>query len=292
MRKLLSLLLLFSLLIPIVSSSRNALVPPTGIIRPSIIISNGTGGGNFTGYWILNVSNGEIYRIGNAKVYGNFTVTDTAFFANQTIYIGGVKITESSSGLLDVEGEMNATFYRGSGLYLTDINVTNATFAQVAAGTICLSSEFMTGNGTCINSSDAGVDTIWLIDATTLLNNSGVLEVRESWVNDTIDDRVGIQTETIQITVTSGVGTGSSSILSGSNEILDIRVTPTSSSNQFRFQANGTTSGDMADRNLREHTGEWHIAHRGSIISGESISYYITSASIDENFNVTVRYKR
>jgi len=118
--------------------------------------------GNFSGYWVLNGS--EIYREGNVKVYGNFTVTDTAFFSNQTVYIGGVKISEDPYGGLNISKNVTSPYYYGSARYLTDINYTNATFAEVALGTICLSTEYMTGNGTCINATYTCNDVVGCVE--------------------------------------------------------------------------------------------------------------------------------
>ena len=76
------------------------------------------------------------------------------------------------------------------------------------------------------------------------------------------------------------------------SEILEIAVFPTSSGNKYRFSANGSITGQVVDANLVKHTGNWIVSHSGTIISAEKITYFITSADIDETFRVRIRWEQ
>ena len=55
---------------------------------------------------------------------------------------------------------------------------------------------------------------------------------------------------------------------------------------------NGTSTGVIIDRDRTPHIGEWFIAHRGTTIQGETITAYITEATIDEQFVINLRYRQ
>jgi len=98
---------------------------------------------------------------------------------------------------------------------------------------------------------------------------------------------VSTHEETINVNIVNGSGTGTSSLLN--YEILQIIVEPTTSSNNYNFEAHETTSGNVIDRDRIDHTGDWNI-RKNIPVSSDTITVNITSASIDEAFTVTVRY--
>jgi hypothetical protein len=124
-------------------------------------------------------------------------------------------------------------------------------------------------------------------------NLSNVVRFNETKLNQTVYLLTGIFEETVNITVSGGVGFGTTvDCCTGANEILDVRVTPTTLTNSYKFSANSSITGEMVDADRAQHLGVWWVAHKGIVVTDENINYYITNALIDEVFSVRVRYQR
>ena len=122
---------------------------------------------------------------------------------------------------------------------------------------------------------------------------SDTVKFNETKLNQTVYLLTGIFEETINITVTGGVGTGVTvECCTMANEILDVRVTPPTVTSAYRFSANSTITGEPVDVDRNQHVGEWHVAHRGVVVTDENINYFITNANTDGVYSVRVRYER
>ena len=122
---------------------------------------------------------------------------------------------------------------------------------------------------------------------------SDTVRFNETLLNYTIHQLTGIFEETINITVTGGVGTGTTSdCCVMANEILDVRVTPPTGTSAYRFSANSSVTGEIVDTDRNQHVGVWWVAHRGTVVTDENIDYYITNANTDGVYSVRVRYER
>ena len=135
-------------------------------------------------------------------------------------------------------------------------------------------------------------DTHIAADGDYLYDNYTTMFFNETRLNNTVEDRFGLKEENVTIIVSSGVGSGVTSVCcSPSAEIVQVAVFPTTSSNKFRFSANGTTSGEVVDSDRIRHEGDWLVGHRGVILFNENINYYLTNVQTDENFNVRIRWR-
>jgi hypothetical protein len=124
-------------------------------------------------------------------------------------------------------------------------------------------------------------------------NLSNVVRFNETKLNQTVYLLTGIFEETVNITVSGGIGFGTTiDCCTGANEILDVRVTPTTLTNNYKFSANSSLTGEIVDVDRAQHNGVWWVAHKGTVVTDENINYYITNALIDEVFSVRVRYQR
>lgn len=94
--------------------------------------------------------------------------------------------------------------------------------------------------------------------------------------------------QNITVSVVSGNGIGYSTVILD-YLIKQIIVTPTTSSNTYRFSAQENSTGGIIDRDRIQHTGVWNILKDFPIINSR-IGLNVTGASMDENFSVTVRY--
>jgi hypothetical protein len=113
-----------------------------------------------------------------------------------------------------------------------------------------------------------------------------------SYYNNTVAEQFALREENITITVSGGSGSGvTTDCCSPSGEILQVAVFPTTSTNNYRFSANGTISGDAVDTDRTPHVGDWIVAHRGVVLFDENINLYITNANIDEQFTVRIRWR-
>jgi hypothetical protein len=114
-----------------------------------------------------------------------------------------------------------------------------------------------------------------------------------TYFNNSVYKLVGIFEENITITSGGGFGTGTTvKCCIGTNEILQIAVFPTTLSNKYKFSANTTIDGEIIDSNRALHDGNWIVAHRGSIVIDDTISYHLSNVLINENFIIRVRFKR
>jgi hypothetical protein len=138
-----------------------------------------------------------------------------------------------------------------------------------------------------VNSTIKIADWIWIY------NDSTYLHFNESKLNSTVYQLTGIFEENVTISISGGTGTGITvQCCSGYNEILQLGVFPTTITNSYKFSANTTLGGEAVDSDRATHNGNWIIAHSGSVVIGDTISYKITNAAIDEQFIVWVRYQK
>ena len=125
-----------------------------------------------------------------------------------------------------------------------------------------------------------------------LTNDSTIMYFNESKLNDTVQTLVGLQTEYVNITVTGGIGTGVTiDCCTPQGEIIQVAVFPTTTTNKYRFSANGTISGETVDADRKKHKGDWIVGHDGVTLVNETISLYLTHVNADELFIVRVRWR-
>ena len=67
---------------------------------------------------------------------------------------------------------------------------------------------------------------------------------------------------------------------------------PTTITNKYKFSANTSITGEVIDKDLAQHTGNWIVAHAGSVVFDEMINYYVKNALIDETFRVRIRWRQ
>jgi len=243
---------------------------------------------------ILNVWELNVHNItGNSPIY----VSDDMIISND-IYVENIVHATTYIGT-------NITFYDSTNT--TPIMVLSPTnypgfgddWGDITARTITVDRLLVTG---LLNYSELEppdyyfADEVWihkeLINGTTYIFEFNGTHLDE-FVNSSIEEQTGIFEENVTITVTGGVGTGvTTNCCSGSVEVLNIKVSPATLTTQYKFSANTTSTGQVIDTDRKIHTGDWEIAHRGSIVINENINYYITNANIDENFTIRVRYRQ
>lgn len=119
-----------------------------------------------------------------------------------------------------------------------------------------------------------------------LINDTGVY----STYNSTYATIGSVQEENLNITVSSGVGIGTTTTTFTDEEIIQVAVFPTTEGNTYQFSANTTSGGESVDTNRMTHRGNWTVAHRGSSVTSDTVTYNISSATIDEVFNVRLRW--
>lgn len=125
-----------------------------------------------------------------------------------------------------------------------------------------------------------------------LINDSTAIYFNESLLNSTILSLTGIHEEWTQLSVIGGTGTNTTTTCcSQYGEILHLLVVPTTPTNKYRFSAYTTIGNEAIDTDRQLHTGNWSVAHRGSVVMNDTITYSITNAQIDEAFNVRVRWR-
>lgn len=125
-----------------------------------------------------------------------------------------------------------------------------------------------------------------------LYNDSINIYLNESYLNETVLDLTGIHSEWTQVMVGGGTGANATITCCGTNgEILQLLVVPTTASNKYRFSAYTTIGLEKVDSDRELHTGNWSVAHRGSVVSGDTVTYSITNVQIDELFNVRITWR-
>ena len=202
----------------------------------------------------------------STRVYGKATFYDDARFGNLT---GNAVVIDTS--LLVIENVSTYEYFIGNGTLITDVCHID--------GTDCPPGIF--------------IDTHVQGTQPWLYNDSINMYFNESYFNNSIYQLTGIFEENVSITVSSGIGYGVTvDCCNGANEILQIAVFPTTITNKYRFYANETIGGETVDSNRALHTGNWIVAHAGSIVEDDAISYYLSNVQIDESFIVRVRYQR
>ena len=89
------------------------------------------------------------------------------------------------------------------------------------------------------------------------------------------------------ISVIAGSGSATTLIIPGFL-VTQLIVTPTTSTNSYRFEANETTINNPVDRDRVQHSGIWNIQKSYSL--NNTITFYIRNASINETIVVTTKY--
>ena len=101
----------------------------------------------------------------------------------------------------------------------------------------------------------------------------------------------GFREENITITVSGGIGGGTTSDCCDGNTVIQITAFPTSESNKYFFNVSGDVSVEVIQSNSSlQHIGTWLASYR--IASNTVLDYNITGATIDEDFIIRARWKR
>lgn len=177
---------------------------------------NGTciGGGGSTDLsaYIKNntKANYVIYADKINATMGYFTELNVS---KSSIYVGDIKMS-SNDGYLNVTGNLTATYYYGSGKFLTDINLSNINGSATFGGDVIINGNLtvvqnLSANKICLNTNGcitswptAGDNTSWnqsLADTLYLgINNNGSfwLAINNSYINDShLDNKIdGVNT--------------------------------------------------------------------------------------------------
>lgn len=182
-----------------------------------------------------------------------------AYFGAETVYIGE-EISLSAGGVggsvLNVTGgNISTEYYFGSGLYLTDIDWTGINFTNATINANTFNGSAFTLNGTTIYD--------W-----------SVFEVNAFSIN-------------VEMTTAGGSASGVTPSFIGF-EIKEIKVVPTTSNTNYRFEAVEFTNGDIIDKDRTAHSGEWRIAK--NYVIDDKVNLSITNSNNDELFTVTIKY--
>jgi len=137
-----------------------------------------------------------------------------------------------------------------------------------------------------------------LIESTINSNVTQIMNNNETWsstYNSTYNSYAYNQSnkiyeENVTINVIAGKGYGQTSTCCSNGEIIQVAVFPTTIGNIYNFNANQTSDNYAVDTDRIVHTGNWIIAHRGSSIVGDTASYKISNAYINESFRVRIRW--
>jgi hypothetical protein len=126
----------------------------------------------------------------------------------------------------------------------------------------------------------------------TSVGNMVTIHFNDTKLNQTIEQLTGIFEENVTISVSGGVGSGqTTSCCSGSTEILEIAVYPTTITNNYKFYSNTSVTGEVIDQDRATHVGNWVISHAGVVVYDENLNVYIRNALIDEPFRVRIRWR-
>lgn len=200
------------------------------------------------------------------------------FYANTTIHIGD-SITLSASGTngsnLNISGgNVSADVYYGSGKYLTDLNLTNISFA----GDTINASQF---NGNFTGSFFGTYD--WRAHTPWLSFNGTDLYLNESYLRNQTE--VTLQVYLTNITTSGGSGSAITPLLDF--QITEIIVTPSSLSSKYRFEM--TEGGNYIDKDRTLHTGVWDIEKSYAINGTATINITSSNPSV-ETYSITIKY--
>ncbi|MEM4245357.1 MAG: hypothetical protein QXR60_04105, partial [Candidatus Nanoarchaeia archaeon] len=125
-----------------------------------------------------------------------------------------------------------------------------------------------------------------------LYSSGSTIFLNESVLNSTVSKLTGIMEEYTNISVSAGTGTASTTLCCFPKaEILQIQVVPATPTNKYRFSAYSTTSYEAVDTDRMMHSGNWTVSHKGSVVIGETVTYSITNALVDEDFVVRLRWR-
>lgn len=239
-------------------------------------------GWSVAGHYIDTNLNMNNYSIVNADwINSTYVNASTGWFndvyvANSSLYIGP-DIILSAGGLngtvLNISGgNVSASYYYGSGKFLTDINLTGISFV---GGDVNASRFYGWFNWTSISP---------------YLSFDGYnLNFNESLMNSTIQQLAEVQIYYEIVNMTTSGGNAYATVPSLIDfEIKQITVVPTTANTNYRFEAVEFTSGDYIDKDRMVHVGTWDIA-KNYAING-MINLSVTSASNDELFTVTIKY--
>ena len=176
--------------------------------------------------------------------------------------------------------------------YISSLNITNGT--DGINGTNGINGLNGTNGVDGLNGTN-GVDGVNGTNGTSFFVGDGYLYNNGSNViffNETKLNR--IFEENVTFSVSGGVGTGTTTrCCSANSEILEVAVFPLTITNNYKFSANSTITGQVVDTNRATHVGNWIVQHNGVVVpAGEKIQYYVTNANINENFRVRVRWEQ
>jgi hypothetical protein len=246
-----------------------------------------------TSYFIYNQTNQTLDLWVNGQkqqswghsttIYQEATFLANAFFQN--IFLQSAAGNELLINTSVTIGE-NLTVYgytMGNGTYITDVCHPDGRGCNLN-GTFLI--------GVCLTNGTGCPQQTIQTDNNYLYNNNNTITFSEIKLNQTIYDKIKIHILNTTITVAGGNGYGQTNFtFPNSAEILRVSVFPTTITNQYKFSANTSITGDFIDTDRRTHIGNWKVAHDGSTIENEAINFYITNANIDENFIVEIRYQ-
>jgi hypothetical protein len=226
---------------------------------------------DFNNHSLLNVSVLNVTTI-NAK---------DIFLSNNTLYIGDT-ITLSASGaqgsVLNISGGNvtvgNDGYYFGSGKFLTDLNLTNISFAGDTINASQFNGNF-TGNFFGVYN--------WIAQAPLLNFNGTLLTFNDTYLRNQTE--VNLQIYSTNITTSGGSGSATTSLLDF--EIKQITVTPTSLTSKYRFQM--TEGGNYIDKDRTLHTGVWDIEKSYAINSTATINITSSNPAV-ETYSVNIKY--
>ena len=273
-------------------------------------------------YFFYNVSNQTLQLVVNGEIQQDWGASTTVY--GKATFLGNALFNNISGNAMVIDTNLlvtgNATFQDliyGNGSQITDVCLTNGTGCTFNAteifnltgldtntqrsgeGYLYNDSTYIYLNETLLNNTiddrDNDIDTRVVGDNIYLYNDTTTMYFNETKLNETITQLTGIFEENITITVSGGTGTGNTvECCTGANEILQVAVFPTTPTNLYRFNATTTIGGEVLDRHRLpwRHQGDWAVAHRGSVVINDTITYNLYDVSIDENIVVRVRYKK
>lgn len=303
-------------------------------VRPYDVIADafiGDGSG-LTNLPIVNIFDQNLNTTENVSFVevkgqvGNFT---DLYVSNSTLFIGNISMSSFNDTIFVEENKsLFADFLIGDGSQIYNLDLTNVTIegGNITAvnfnGSNFYGGDFQGGtfNGsTFIGGNVSGVFSgiyDWTAELPYLIFNGTFLQFNETYLNQTIDDRLGdinitdinvssitLSGETItdwsQVNYTVGnnsvffqtpsvSGTYSTVLPETFNfEIAQIIIEPLNPT-RYRFGMYESPSGQTIDANLRRHFGEWNIFKSYPIDSQVSLNF--TAVAGTNEFNVTIKY--
>lgn len=274
---------------------------------------------NSSNYFFYNNTNQTLQLWVNGELQQDWGASTTIY--QEATFLANAIFQNLSGEEILLEGNLRATGYLktdyifiGNGSNITDVCHPDGTGCPVINGTaiinpiwVEITGDNMTGdlyvNGTISSlylegilqwSNLTNVPQIkWDTSNSQYLNNdTEYIYFNELLMNETVEDRFALREENVSITVSSGDGNNITiDCCYPSAEILQVAVFPTTITNNYRFEAYGTSSLDVVDTDRTPHTGDWIIGHRGVVLYGETITMNITNANIDEQFIIRIRWR-